>query len=217
MGDEAQMTLRALDDACVGGSITVNFSIETFDLSQATVEPVKDQTYTGSPITPNLVVDYKGQKLQLGDAYTVEWENNTNVGAAKATLIGKGPSCTGSCSVEFNIIPRTVTVTPNAAGKTYGDDDPGLSASVTGPVGSDTVAYSLSRQKGEDVGSYTISSTGNARQGNYAHHRACEYSDSDGDGCGRIHIRRGKPRARAGRNLERADAFRGHGILGFLR
>jgi len=55
------------------------------------------------------------------------------------------------------ITPKTVSVTANAAGKTYGDPDPPLSYGFSPAlVGSDGFSGSLSRASGESAGSYAI-------------------------------------------------------------
>ena len=58
-----------------------------------------------------------------------------------------------------------VTVTAGAA-KVYGEEDPAL-VSVEGLIGDDTVAYTVSREEGEDAGDYPITLTGEVDQGNY--------------------------------------------------
>ena len=45
--------------------------------------------------------------------------------------------------------------------------DPEFTAKVEGTLGNDKVDYKLSREKGEDVGTYTITPTGDEKQGNY--------------------------------------------------
>ena len=65
---------------------------------------------------------------------------------------------------------KNVTVTAENKSKTYGADDPELTAAVTtvdGPVSADTVGYTLNRESGENVGTYTITPKGEAVQGNY--------------------------------------------------
>ena len=57
----------------------------------------------------------------------------------------------------FTISPKAVNVTADAKSKTYGDADPQFTYTATGLVGSDTLSGSLSRQSGEDAGSYAIS------------------------------------------------------------
>ena len=66
------------------------------------------------------------------------------------------------------ITPKPVTVTANSDSKTYGASDPEFTATVEGPLGSDTVSYKLNRETGEDVGTYKILAIGDAAQGNYS-------------------------------------------------
>ena len=63
--------------------------------------------------------------------------------------------------------PKAVTVTANDNKKVYGAADPELTAKVEGTLGTDTVAYEVARAEGEDVGTYTITASGEAEQGNY--------------------------------------------------
>lgn len=61
-----------------------------------------------------------------------------------------------------------VTVTAEDKTKVEGEVDPELTAKVEGLIGDDKVTYTLSRAKGEDVGEYAITVTGDAAQGIYA-------------------------------------------------
>ena len=65
------------------------------------------------------------------------------------------------------ITRRPVTVTANSYQKTFGETDPKFTAKVEGTLGNDKVDYKLSRKTGEDVGTYTITPTGDEKQGNY--------------------------------------------------
>ena len=65
------------------------------------------------------------------------------------------------------ITPKPVTVTANSDSKTYGAADPEFTATVVGTLGTDKVTYNLSREAGEDVGTYPITASGDATQGNY--------------------------------------------------
>ncbi len=70
-------------------------------------------------------------------------------------------------SLEVTIARAPATVKADNKSKEAGDDDPALTATVTGLFGSDTVSYTLSRSEGDEVGTYTITPSGNAIQGNY--------------------------------------------------
>ena len=66
----------------------------------------------------------------------------------------------------LTVTPATLTITSNN-GKTYGDDDPTLTATVTGLVGGDAYAVTgLTRTGGENVGNYPVTITGNFTKGN---------------------------------------------------
>ena len=63
-----------------------------------------------------------------------------------------------------------VTVTANSKSKTYGEDDPTFTATVTGLKNGDAasvIRYTLSRAGGENAGDYAITPSGEAVQGNY--------------------------------------------------
>lgn len=80
-------------------------------------------------------------------------------------------------SVTFNVIygyveilQKPVVVTADNVTKEQGDDD-NLTATVTGVVSGETPAviyYTLNREAGEDIGTYTITPTGNASQYDYS-------------------------------------------------
>ncbi|MBR3466043.1 MAG: hypothetical protein IKH15_02365, partial [Bacteroidales bacterium] len=57
------------------------------------------------------------------------------------------------------ITPKSVVITVNDATKTYGETDPLLTATDEGTVGEDVLAYSLSREDGDTVGTYAITVT----------------------------------------------------------
>jgi hypothetical protein len=59
----------------------------------------------------------------------------------------------------FTINQKAASVTPNAAGKVYGDDEPVLGGTLTGFLEADLVTAAYSRETGENVGEYVISAT----------------------------------------------------------
>ena len=152
----------------VKGSKEVTFNIVSGDLSKATIADVPDQVYTGTAITPALRVSLGDVDLVEGRDYSVTWKGNVNVGTARGTVKGIEPYCTGERAVEFDITPKPATVTADSLSKAYGENDPTLTASVSGTVGTDTLTYTLARETGENAGKYAIAASGDARQGNYA-------------------------------------------------
>ena len=70
----------------------------------------------------------------------------------------------------FEITPAEVTVTADSFTKKQGEADPTFTAKVTGLVNGDdesAITYTLSREAGEKPGTYAITPTGEAVQGNY--------------------------------------------------
>ena len=70
-------------------------------------------------------------------------------------------------SIKVSIAPKAITVTADNQTKTADEDDPKLTATVKGLCGEDQVTYTLSREEGNEVGTYKISVTGEEVQGNY--------------------------------------------------
>ena len=74
-------------------------------------------------------------------------------------------------SATMTIKPRAVTVTADDITKNYGDPDPDLTATIaTLAEGDDesVISYTLSREEGQDLGTYIITPAGPADQGNYS-------------------------------------------------
>jgi hypothetical protein len=73
------------------------------------IAPIADQTYTGSPIEPEVSVTVgKGGSMSLNEDYTVAYSNNINVGTATVTVTGIG-IYTGETEVTFTIGKATPT------------------------------------------------------------------------------------------------------------
>ncbi len=67
-----------------------------------TIDPIENQPYTGSNITPTVTVKDRDYQMKSGVDYTVTYSNNKEIGKATATVVGKG-NYTGSRSVTFQI------------------------------------------------------------------------------------------------------------------
>ncbi|NBS70439.1 filamentous hemagglutinin, partial [bacterium] len=75
--------------------------------------------------------------------------------------ISQGTLANSNYEITFNtanltISKKSVTVTAEAKSKTYGDTDPTLTYTTDGLVGADSLTGSLTRDAGENVGSYAI-------------------------------------------------------------
>ena len=73
-----------------------------------------------------------------------------------------------TADAELKITPKALTVTANAASKTFGDADPDLTYSADGLVSGDSVSGTLERAAGENAGTYAISQGTLSAGDNYA-------------------------------------------------
>ncbi len=114
----------------------------------------------------------KEEGVVTGDllSYSITRDIGENIGTYPLHISGETNQ--GDYEIKFvegtfTIERRVVTVSANDIVKVFESKDPALTASVSGLVGTDTIYYSISRDSGEDVGSYTIYVTGDTVQGNY--------------------------------------------------
>nr|MCR4672705.1 leucine-rich repeat protein [Lachnospiraceae bacterium] len=69
------------------GTLSRDFTINPADASNAVIEPIPDQIYTGSARTPEVVISLDGKVLKLGTDYTVTYTNNVNKGTARVFAV----------------------------------------------------------------------------------------------------------------------------------
>ena len=93
-----------------------------------------------------------------------------NVGeyTVKATVPAISIYTAAEATASFTIARKSVNVTADDKTKTFGANDPELTATVEGTIGDDKVTYTLTRAEGENVGEYAITASGDAEQGNYS-------------------------------------------------
>lgn len=70
--------------------------------SDITMGEIKNQSYTGIAVEPEVLLYAGDQQLQSGKDYTVTYENNVNIGAAIVTVNGVG-NYTGTITGQFEI------------------------------------------------------------------------------------------------------------------
>ena len=92
-------------------SFTTTFTIDPKDIGDKTIsiDPITDQTYTGSGLEPKPVVkdSESGKTLAEGTDYTLSYSSNINVGTATVTVTGIG-NYTKTNSAEFKIVPKPI-------------------------------------------------------------------------------------------------------------
>lgn len=114
-------------------------------ISDVTLEGVVDgDTVTASAVASYNSADVTANKITV--VYTLAGEDAGNYQAIANAEITEGVS----------IAKKAVTVTADSKEKKKGEADPELTYTVTGLVGSDRLTGALTRQAGEDVGTYKI-------------------------------------------------------------
>lgn len=156
-----QNTYKALKEAVTA------FQAEVGDLSKATVDAIADQTYTGSPITPTVVVkDSTGDAIDASQ-YTVICENNVSVGTAKVTIFpSNGSAYTGVKEVNFEIKAASIndaTVAVDNQTYTGAALKPAVTVTVNGKALT-SADYTAAYSNNTNAGTAKVTITG---KGNY--------------------------------------------------
>ena len=134
------------------------------------------KTYDGTPLTkPEVTVT--GDGFVLGEVTDIKATGSvTNVSEGevtnKITFVHGDAFNADNYNIEtsegkLSITPLAVTVTAKDYTKYVGEKDPAFEATVTGTINNDTVSYTISREKGETAGTYSITPAGAEAQGNY--------------------------------------------------
>lgn len=127
--------------------------------------------YDAQPKTPSVTVKHGDNVISPG-AYTVTYNNNIDAGTASVVVKGSTDEYDIEIEKTFSITKAPLTVTAEAKEKVYGKPDPALTYTVTGMKGNDNaesaVGGALSREEGEDVGTYTITQGTLAPTKNYS-------------------------------------------------
>lgn len=117
--------------------------------------------------------DYGVSYYRLNDeGERVATTDFVNVGTIVTVIEGKG-NYTGTVEKTYEITPLPVVVTANDTSKVYGQADPALTVAVADKAGAAKpndgfdIQYAIEREAGEAVGSYVITPSGAAEQGNY--------------------------------------------------
>ena len=144
------------------------FSIVAKSISDASVNAVSAQTYTGSAIKPQVTVKYNGTTLTLNTDYTVSYSNNTNAGTAKIVITGKG-TYSGSKTVNFTINAKSISSATVSSIADQAYTGSAVKPAVTVTDGSKTLVsgtdYTVSYSNNVNVGTAEATITG---KGNYS-------------------------------------------------
>ena len=156
------------------GSVEIKFNITAKALTASMVRDIAAQTYTGSPIVPELTVKDGETALSKDTDYTVKYQNNLNAGTATVTLTGKG-NYSDSVSKTFTIKQKGVTAQRDATdiqvvvdkgtfdAPTFGDVTGTLTYSYDGATSYDAIVEKLKTLQLGATGDieYTYTANGN--------------------------------------------------------
>ena len=151
-----------------GGTATKDFTISRANITPGVSmsgwtygETAPEPVVTGNTESGEVTYLYAGTSCG-GAAYSASVPP-TNAGEYTVTAtIAQTANYNGAttATADFTVAKKPATVTVNGGqSKTYGEDDPALTATVTGTVGSDTLNYTLSRAEGENAGEYAVTVT----------------------------------------------------------
>ena len=105
----------------LGNGKTVTFTLHpaSCTLTESMVEEIPEQVYTGSAVTPDVVLQYGEDTLKKDVDYTVSYTNNQHTGTGNAIITGKG-IFSGTVTVPFGIgVAINETTFPDENFRTY--------------------------------------------------------------------------------------------------
>ncbi len=115
---KAKVTIKA-NNGNYKNSKTIDFNIIAKDLTDIAVQPIGDQAYTGSAITPKPIIK-DGNITVPEEYYDVVYDNNIDAGEIASVIITFKGNYTGSTLANFNITEGKVTRTLNLD---FGEND----------------------------------------------------------------------------------------------
>ena len=137
-------------------------------ISELTIANISDQTYTGKPVTPAVVIKNSVGILNKDVDYTISYNNNVNVGTATITITGKN-SYTGTVIKKFAIKQAPISkVSMNHISTKYytgSKIEPKPSVKCNGKTLKKEVDYKLTYKHNKNTGTAKIILTG---KGNYS-------------------------------------------------
>jgi hypothetical protein len=153
-------TGTGFDNYTVTGETTFTINAATATLTFANVtKTFGDAAFTVTPTTDDSkgAITFTSSKTSV---ITVSGNQLSIVGAGEA-IITASQAANGSynaTSTTFTVTvkPKTLTITADAKTKIIGDEDPILTYTSKGLVGTDKISGTLTRDEGEDPGTYAI-------------------------------------------------------------
>lgn len=175
VSDSTEVQVRATKTGYVPAEATYNLNVTPRPVTLTSETASKP--YDGTPLT-RPVVTVTGDGFVLGEVTdiikAIGSVTNVSEGSVTNTIVYittekfvEGNYNITKAEGKLSITPLAVTVTAKDYTKYVGEKDPAFEATVTGTINNDTVSYTISREKGETAGTYSITPAGAEAQGNY--------------------------------------------------
>ncbi|MFV0412738.1 MAG: InlB B-repeat-containing protein [Oscillospiraceae bacterium] len=142
------------------GTLTINKKQASISVNAAskTYGEADPATFSGS--VSGLVNSGDLGAITYGRAAGDEAKQNAGDDIALTAFYTENPNYEVTVTTaKLTINKRQASIAADNTGKTYGEDDPSLTATTNGVAPGETLNYSLSRKAGEDVGTYPITVT----------------------------------------------------------
>ena len=164
-------TGRALGDPCEASFLVENFSFGDGDIVAEDYEGVYDGAMHGISVSctvPGATVKFA--QSQEGPFTTANFLYGNHRTGTKTWYVVEAPFYASTTNyATVTITPRPLSVTAEAKGKVYGEADPALTYTADGIVPGETpLSGALSREAGENSGTYAIGQGTLAASANYA-------------------------------------------------
>ncbi len=160
----ATVTITGVENSGFTGTTEANFNIIACPISRAAIETPDNVTYTGSEITPGLTITYNGMTLKQNVDYTLSYSENVNAGMAEIIVTGIG-NYSGTRSTNFGIDPCEISEADISEidEQMYTGEviTPKPTLSFNGKTLVQGVDYTLYYSENRDIGTATITITGN--------------------------------------------------------
>ena len=139
-------------------------------ISEATIDAIPDQTFTGYEIKPSVKVRIGSTVLTENRDYTLQYQYNVNVGTAYVTVTGKGNySNTGSKVIYFRIVAPSVSnaVVSSIPDQTYTGYPicPAVTVYVNNVLLREGTDYTVSYSNNVNMGTALVTITGMGKYG----------------------------------------------------
>lgn len=176
-------TITLTGKGCFKDEKVCSFTILPLPMTEATVAAIPDQIYTGMEIKPTIWAVWNHQALSEGTDYTVAYQDNIQVGTAKAILTGIG-NFGGEYEIPFKIVseaPEPIKINlfmavirgiPNQVytGKAI---KPKITVTCKGITLTEGTDYTVAYKNNQKIGKATVTITG---IGNYTGSKSATFS-----------------------------------------